>query len=186
MSDDNTSSSNPLLVILAATVLVVLAIGAYVYISNKPPVHSGQVLSVNIYPIHRELRTGPSTEGLAGQNEVYDQLLVFAEVKIKNQTNIPLFLHDMSGIINIPNDEPQRSIGAGASDFQKVFIAYPDVAPYKKNPILRGTTLQPGEEIDGGVIFSYPLSKAQWDSRTGFDLDFVFLHQKDLVLHVAK
>jgi len=186
MSDDRNSSSNAVLVILAATVLVVLAIGTYVYISNKPPVHSGQVVSVNIYPIHRELRTGPGSEGLAGEKEVYDQLLVLAEVKIKNQTNIPLFLHDMSGIINLPNDEPQRSIGAGTTDFQKVFIAYPDLVPLKKNPVLRGTTLQPGEQIEGEVIFNYPVSQAQWDSRTGFDVDFVFLHQKDLVLHVAK
>jgi hypothetical protein len=186
MSEDRNSSSNPLLVILAATVLVVLAIGTYVYLGNKPPVHSGQVVSVNIYPIHRETQAGASTEGIGGGTEVYDQLLVLANVKIKNQTDIPLFLHDMSAVLNLPNDETIRSTGAGTTDFQKVFIAYPDLASQKKDPLRRDTTLAPGQEIEGQLIFNYSINKAQWDARTGIDLYFEFLYQKELVLHVPK
>ena len=56
---EETKSSNAWLSVGGAFVLVVLAIGAYVYFNTKPPVHAGEVLSVNIYPIHRDLSKGP-------------------------------------------------------------------------------------------------------------------------------
>jgi hypothetical protein len=173
---------------VGAFVFVVLAIGAYVWINNKPPVHAGQVLSVDIYPIHRELSTGPvsksRTEGVAGQADIYDQMIVLADVRIKNQTDIPLFLHDMWGVVHLP-DEDQRSLAASGTDFGKVFIAYPDLGQFKKNPLPRDLTLTPGQQVEGLVIYNYPISKAQWDARTGMDLTFTFLHQKPLVLQVA-
>src|SRR5579862_1206170 len=132
---------------VGAFVLVVVAIGAYVWINNKPPVHAGQVLGVNIYPIHRELGTGPvnksRTEGIAGQPDIYDQMIVLADVQIKNQTDIPLFLHDMWGVVHLP-DEDQRSLAASGTDFAKVFIAYPDLKPMEKSPLPRDLTLAPG------------------------------------------
>ena len=173
---------------VGAFVLVVVAIGAYVWINNKPPVHAGQVISVNTYTIHRELSTGPvnksSSEGVAGQPDVYDQMIVLVDVRIKNQTDIPLFLHDMWGVAHL-SDEDQRSLAASGSDFAKVFVAYPDLKSLQKNPLPRDLTLAPGQQVEGMVIYNYPISKAQWDSRIGMDLTFTFLHQKPLVLQVA-
>jgi hypothetical protein len=173
---------------VGAFVFVVLAIGAYVWINNKPPVHAGEVLSVNIYPIHRELSTGPvnksRTEGVAGQPDIYDQMIVLVDVRIKNQTDIPLFLHDMVGVVHLP-DEDQRSLAASGTDFGKVFIAYPDLKQFQKQPLPRDLTIPAGQQVEGLVIYNYPISKAQWDARTGMDLTFTFLHQKPLVLQVA-
>jgi hypothetical protein len=172
---------------VGAFVFVVLAIGAYVWFNNKPPVHAGEVLSVNIYPIHRELSTAPvngsRTEGVGGHGDMYDEVIVLANVRIKNQTDIPLFLHDMYAVVELP-DADQRSLAASQTDFAKVFVAYPDLKPLRKDPLLRDITLTPGQQVEGMVIYNYQISKAQWDSRTGMDLTFTFQHQKALVLHV--
>lgn len=174
---------------VGAFAFVVLAIGAYVWINNKPPVHAGQVLSVHIYPIHRELSTGPvnksGTEGVTGQPNIYDEMIVLADVQIKNQTDIPLFLHDMYAVVHLPDGDDERSLAASASDFEKAFVAYPDLKPLQKDPLPHDLTLTPGQQVEGMVIYHYPISKAQWDARAGMDLTFVFLHQKALVLHVA-
>ncbi len=174
---------------VGAFVLVVLAIGAYVWINNKPPVHSGQVLSVDVYPIHRELTTGPlngsRTDGLQGQPDIYDQLIVLANVRIKNQTDIPLFLHDMWAVVHLPNGEDERSLAASSRDFDKAFIAYPDLKPLRKDPLPHDLTLAPGQQIEGMVIYNFPISKAQWDSRQDLEMRFSFLHQKSLVLDAA-
>jgi hypothetical protein len=186
---EETKSSNAWLSVGGAFVIVVLAIGAYVWFNNRPPVHAGEVLSVNIYPIHRNLSTGPvtgsRTEGVAGQGDVYDEVLVLTEVQIKNQTDIPLFLHDMWAVVDLP-DEDQRSLAASQTDFAKAFVAYPDLRPLHQDPLPRDLTLEPGQQVKGMLIFHYPISKTQWDSRTGMDITMIFLHQKPLILHVPR
>jgi len=148
MVEDSRSSNHAWLTVIVAFVIVSLAIGAYFYINDKPPVDAGQVLSLDIYPIHRDLSTGPTTEGLAGEGETYDEVLVFANVRIENRTNIPLFLQDMWTILN-PDGDPQRSTAASKSDFDKVFLAYPDVRKFRKDPMPRDLTIQPGQKVEG-------------------------------------
>jgi len=188
MSEEKITSKAWFPAVAATVVLVVLAVGVYVWIKLIPPVHAGQVLSVDVYPIHRELSTGPvngsKTDGLQGQPDVYDQLIVLANVRIKNQTNIPIFLHDMWGIVHLQDDEEERSLAASARDFDKVFIAYPDLKPLRKDPLPRDLTLTPGQQVEGMVICNFPISKAQWDSRRDMEMHFGFLHQNSLVLTV--
>jgi hypothetical protein len=175
--------------VAASVVLVALATGVLLWIHFSPPVHSGQVLSVDVYPIHRELSTGPTngskTDGLQGQPDIYDQLIVLANVRIKNQTNIPIFLHDMWAVVHLPNGDDERSLAGSARDFDKVFVAYPDLQKLRKDPLQRDLTLTPGQQVEGMVIYNFPISKAQWDSRQGLEMRFSFLHQKSLVLDVT-
>jgi hypothetical protein len=188
MSEEKITSKAWFPAVAATVVLVLLAVGAYVWIKLIPPVHTGQVLSIDIYPIHRELSTGPvngaKTDGLQGQPDIYDQLIVLANVRVKNQTNIPIFLHDMWGIVRLQNDEEQRSLAASARDFDKVFIAYPELKPKRKDPLPRDLTLTPGQQVEGMVIYNFPISKDQWDSRQDMEMHFSFLHQNSLVLSV--
>jgi hypothetical protein len=88
-------------------------------------------------------------------------------------------------VVHLP-DEDQRSLAASQTDFGKVFIAYPDLKPLRKDPLLRDITLTPGQQVEGMLIFNYQISKAQWDSRTGMDITMTFQHQKALVLHTDK
>jgi hypothetical protein len=66
-----------------------------------------------------------------------------------------------------------------------VFIAYPALAPKQTTPVLRDTTMTPGQTLDGQIIFHYPISGQQWDQRKDFKISVQFLHQKDLVLDEA-
>ncbi len=188
MSEEKITSKAWFPVIVAIAVAVLAAAGVFAWLYTRPALQTGKVLSVNVYPIHRELGTGPvngsRTEGVAGQPDIYDEMIVLADVEIKNQTDIPLFLHDMSGVVHLPDDD-QRSLAVSGRDFEKVFIAYPDLKQFEKVPLPRDLTLTPGQQVEGMVIYSYPISKAQWDSRTGMDLTFSFLHQKPLVLQVG-
>ncbi|HEY1810004.1 MAG TPA: hypothetical protein VGG42_15680 [Acidobacteriaceae bacterium] len=185
MAEDSRSSHHAWLTVIAAFVIVCLAIGAYVYINQKPPVSAGQVLGVDVYPIHRDLSTGPSTQGLAGESETLDEVLVFANVRLANQTDIPLFPLDMWAILNLP-DGPQRSTAASPSDFQKVFIAYPPVRQFQKSPFPRDITLSPGQQVEGLMVFHFDIPKAQWDARSDMEVHISFQHQNSLVIQVPK
>lgn len=184
MSEEN-SPSRIILIIIAAVIIPIVVIGGYVWVNREPIPYSGQVLSVNVYPIHRDFKQPTTTEGLGGQAETYDETLVLADVRIRNTAKIPLYLHDMWAVANLP-DETDRSTAASGSDFDKVFIAYPDLKQFQKAPLPRDLTLQPGDQVEGQMIFHYQISKAQWDSRNSMDISISFLHQNPLVLNVPK
>ena len=188
MADEKITSKAWFPAAAASVALAALAIGAFLWIHFTPPVHSGEVISVDVYPIHRELSTGPvngsKTDGLQGQPDIYDQLIVLANVRIKNQTNIPLFLHEMWAVVHLQNGEDQRSLDVSGREFDKVFVAYPDLKPLRKDPLQRELTLAPGQQAEGMVIYNFPITKAQWDSRSDLEMRFSFLHQNSLVLDV--
>ena len=180
MAEEINSTKRTLLIVLAATVVVVLAIGAYVYIGEKPPVAAGQIVKLDVVPIHSQMRVGAGAQGVQGGMETYDQLLILAQVQIRNQTDIPLFLHDMWSNLSAADGDEERSLAASRTDFQQVFIAYPQLAAYKADPIQRDITISPGQTVQGLIIFHYPITKDQWDARHGFAGVISFQHQKNL------
>jgi hypothetical protein len=182
MTEETSSPKRALLIILAATVIVIATIALYVYIGEKPPVAAGQIVKLDVTPIHTEMRVGAGAQGVQGGMDTYDQLLILAQVQVRNQTNIPLFLHDMWSNITTKDGDQQRSLAANNTDFNSVFIAYPQTAGLKQQPLLRDITLQPGQSAEGLVIFHYPMTKDQWDARQSFEAVVSFTHQKDLVL----
>jgi len=184
MSEESTFSRT-ILILAAAIVIPVVAVAAYVFFARVPTPYSGQILSVNVYPIHQDLSQPSTVQGVGGQNETYDQVLILADIRIQAISKVPLFLRDMWANVNLPT-ETDRATAVSASDFDKVFIAYPELRQFQKPPLKRDMTLQPGQQAEGMVIFSYQMNKATWDARTGTDISLDFIHQKPLVLHIAK
>ena len=189
MSDDNDTpqrneaGNHPLFTVLAATIIVVCIIGGYVWYFNTGPVHAGQVTSISAYPIHRELSTGSGLGGVNGGPNVFDEVIVIANVKIKSTTRLPLFLKDMWAEVTLPDGTVQQSLAASGEDYRKVFVAYPTLAAQQKTPMPRDITLTPGQEVEGQMIFHFPISEKDWDARKQFGVVVGFIHQKNLVLH---
>jgi hypothetical protein len=167
--------------IVIAAVVVSIAIGLYVYLGQKPPVASGEVLTMTLYPVHTLINNGGGgNSGMQGTNEYYDQLLILAKIKIKNQTNIPLFLQDVSATIRLPDGSEQENITAGDKDIDRVFQAYPSLSYMRADSIRRDITLSPGESVQGLTIFNFPITKEQWDKLQTAKVVVSFIHQKNL------
>ena len=171
------------LIVLAAVVIMCVVIGGYVFLNEKPPVGAGQIEDLKVSPIHSQMRVGAGAEGMQGGLETYDQLFVFAKVKIHNQGTIPLFLGDMAATVTMRNGEEQRSLAATPKDVDQVFVAYPQLASMKAGPVKRDITITPGQTVEGLMLFHYPITQADWDARQGFDITIFFINQKSLVLH---
>ena len=180
------SAVQTLLIVLAAIAIAAAAIASYLHFAAKPVVPTGQVEQVWVYPIHHESTVGGGKAGMVGVKQPFDQIIVLAKVKVDNPSKIPIYLRDINSVLTLPQNQSVSSAAAGASDFGKVFIAYPETAAQKQAPLLRESTIAPGASGEGLLVFSYSMTKQQWDSRESLDVIISFVHQADLTLRAPK
>ena len=166
--------------VVIAAVVMIIAIGLYVYLGQRPPVASGEVLSTTVYPVHVVINGGAGDQGMAGSNESTDQVLVLTKVRVRNQTDIPLFMQDILMTIKSPDGSDQENIAANDKDIDRVFQAYPSLRYMKADSIHRDITLSPGQAIEGLEIFNFPISKEQWDTLQTAKVVVSFMHQRNL------
>jgi len=165
---------------VVATVLVTIAIGLYVWMGQKPPVAVGSVEQVWAHPMHTET-SGFDAAGAPMPKQSYDQVLVFARVKLHNQSDKPLFLHQVMANATL-DDGIHTSYAATPSEYERVFAAYPQLSPMHGNSLPSESTIAPGQTLEGTFVSAFRLTQQQWDARKNLDFTFAFQYQPSLKL----
>jgi hypothetical protein len=184
--DFTKGSSHRVVASVVAVVLVTLALALYFLSGQKPPVASGEIVAVWAYPHHAQ-SSGFDANGEAMAMESFDQVLVFAQVKLHNQCKHPLLLHQAITNTRL-GDGIHSSYAASPSDYDRIFLAYPNIpVPHGQALSMIETILEPGQTIEGTFVSSFRMTKQQWDARKDLDFSFAFRYQPILVLtpHVA-
>ncbi|HEY1986487.1 MAG TPA: hypothetical protein VGG85_13820 [Terracidiphilus sp.] len=171
-------SSNVLLPSITAAVLVTIAVFVYVRLGEKPPMATGEVTHVVSHLMHRET-AGVDASGAPTPKEVFDQVLVFAHVKLHNQSKQPLFLHQILADATL-KDGLLSSYAASAIDYERIFASYPDLAPLHGKPLSYELTLEAGQTVEGDVVSAFRISKPDWDGRKDLAFTFAFRYQPNL------
>ena len=174
-------SSHVVIATIVATVVVGAAIAIYVIAGQKPPVATGEIVAVWAHPQHTET-SGLDANGAPMPKEVVDQVMVFTQVKLHNQTDHPLFLANI--LTNATLDEGiHSSYAANKADYNRIFVAYPDLPVPHLTPISPlDTTIDPGQTVEGTFVSAFKMTKQQWDARKKLDYTFSFRYQPELVL----
>jgi hypothetical protein len=163
-----------------AAVLVTAAIAIYVIVGQKPPAAIGEIEQVWVHPQHTE-SSGFDANGEAMAKESFDQVYVFALVKLHNQSKEPLFLHNIMTNLKL-DDGIHSSYAATAADYDRVFLAYPAMpVPHGKGLPLT-MTLEAGQTVEGTIVSAFRMSKQQWDAGKDLSFTFAFQYQPSLVL----
>lgn len=165
---------------IAATIVVTVAITIYVIAGQKPPAATGEILDIWAHPMHTE-SSGFDANGAPIPKESFDQVLVFAHVRLHNQSKQPVFLYQILTNATLP-DGVHSSYAATASDYQRVFVAYPELTSWQATPLPLEATIEPGQTIEGTFVSSFRLSKADWDARKGLNFSFGFRYLPALTL----
>jgi hypothetical protein len=165
---------------IAAAILVSITIAIYFIAGQKPPAITGEIVAVWAHPQHTET-SGLDANGAPMPKESFDQVLVFTEVRLHNQSKEPLSL--LTVLTNATlGDGVHSSYAASQSDYDRVFLAYPDM-PVPHGPALPiNLTLDPGASADGTFVSSFRLTKQQWDARKDLNFSFTFRYQPSLLL----
>ncbi len=163
---------------IVAIIVVTAAVAAYVIGGQKPPVATGQASGVVAHTMHRET-SGFDASGAVMPKEEFDQVLVFTHLKLHNQSKDPLFLYQIMTNVTL-DDGIHSSYAAIPSDYERLFKAYPDLAALHGKAMALEATLDPGQNLEGDVVSSFRMTKAQFDARKGLDLDVSFRYQPEL------
>ncbi len=173
-------TSHVIIATVVATVLVSIAVAVYIFMGEKPPAATGDILEVWAHPMHSET-SGWDANGAAIPKEEIDQVLLFTHVRLHNQSKQPIFLHQIIANATLA-DGIHSSYAAMPSDYERVFKAYPDLMQWHAPPISPNLTLQPGETQEGTFVCSFRMAKADWEARKALDYTFNFQYLPALKL----
>jgi|HubBroStandDraft_2_1064218.scaffolds.fasta_scaffold137628_2 hypothetical protein len=173
-------TSHVIVASVIATVVVSIAIAIYVIMGQTPPVVTGDIVAVWAHPMHVE-SSGLDANGAPIPKESFDQVYVFTQVRLTNQSKGPLFLTSAMTNATLP-DGIYSSYAATATDYDRVFLAYPDMPVPHGKALPLDTTIAPGQTVEGTVVSAFKLSKQQWETRKDMSFTFSFRYQPNLVL----
>jgi hypothetical protein len=173
-------SSHLLATAIFATVVVSLAIAGYFIAGIKPIAITGEIEQVWVHPQHTQT-SGFDANGAPMAKESYDQVYVFAKVKLQNHTDKPLFLHQVMTNATMA-DGIHTSYAATASDYERIYIAYPTMPIPHQVALSPQATIAPGQTVEGIVVSAFRLKKAEWDAHKDLSFTFGIQYQPSLVL----
>jgi len=173
-------SSHPVATAAFATVLVSMAIAGYFISGLKPPMATGEIERVWAHPQHTET-SGMDANGSPMPKETFDQVMVFALVKIHNQSKQPLFMHQILTNASL-TDGIHSSYAATTGDYDRVFLAYPSIPEPHGKALSTQTTINPGQTVEGTIVSAFRMTKEQWDARKNLNFTFAFSYQPSLNL----
>lgn len=170
--------------IVWAAIAAALAITAAVWIFwisiHKPPVAAGEATQIWAHGVHT-LSTQIDANGVQYTPENFDQVLVFANLHIRNQSDKPIVLREIMTNATF-EDGLHSSFIAGAVDYQRIFIAYPELKSLEGSPIVRETVIPPGQTLSGMVVSSFHVTKEQWESRKDLSFTIQLQYHPDLTI----
>lgn len=169
-------------VVIGLIVTSIAMVLFYTRMRGVAAVASGSVVQLTIYPMHPVVDPDMPGPGMPGAPLDQDQVIVFAEVQVKNLSHNPLEIFDLAATMKSQQLDPQRSLGASPVDVDRLFQAFPEIAHLRAPLLLRHVVIAPGQSATGQVVFNYPISKQEWNQRSGFQIKVSFENGPSLVL----
>jgi hypothetical protein len=181
---------------LIAAVLVIAVVVTVLLAGRKPPVAGGEIVEVWAFPQHGET-SGLDANGEAMAKEVFDQVLVFAHVKLRNQSKGPLQVQNVLANLRQADGIPLSVSAGSVAQYQEALLAYPQMAVPQGKPLSPHAILEPGESLEGNAFWVFRMSRQQWEARknwqpdpdhddpgskSGLNFTFAIQYQKNLVL----
>ena len=163
-----------------AAIVVSIAIAIYVIAGQKPPASAGEVTRSVAHLMHRETASFDAN-GAPMPKQEFDQVLLFTHVKLHNQSKEPLFLRQIMANITLA-DGIHSSYAAPPNDYERLFAAYPDLAPMHGKSLGIEETIPAGQWLEGDFVSSFRMTKEEWEARKSVDYSVGFRYQPDLKL----
>jgi hypothetical protein len=187
MSEPTFSQSerrNFLLPVLMALVIVGAVFG-YVYLVPHR-IADITITHTAILPTNTVFSNGTTLVG--HQDESQNDLYVLTTIRIDNRLKVPLTIDAINGTLT-PQDEnadPSSVSAIQKSDLDAVYMAFPALKPLASAPLLRESSIQPGDHVEGMVLLNFPVTEADWNHRKSATVTIAFYHRDPFTITIPK
>jgi hypothetical protein len=168
-------------------ILIALVIvgGTFAWVYLRP--HRIADVAITHVAVHPEHTVFKSLSKVVGhEDESQDDFYVLVTVHIDNRLKIPLTIDSMSGTLTGPDDnvDPITTSAVQKGDLDNLYITFPALKPLAGPPLVRDTSIQPGDHADGMVLLHFPVAQADWDKRKSATLTINLYKQEPFTLTI--
>ena len=178
----------PVVPVLIAAAVLALLLGTYLVSSKKPPTSSGSAIRVVTLPLHIESKgsIAPGANGTLDQNvEKSDSLVVNMSLDVKNAIGKPMYIKGIQAKLVTDKGEFNDD-AAPASDYERILQAYPQLAIPDSKPFQSESSIAANVDQRGLAIFSFPISRDDWDKRKSLRASISFYDHAPLVIDATQ
>jgi hypothetical protein len=153
----------------------------------KPVLIAAGIIAVIVVILAWTLRWKPTTASKILDVNVVEQadqrnVLVAINVDVVNVSEKPLWLNNARVKIDTDKPEPLQDDAASPVDFERYFVAYPDLGKNVKEPLRPDTKLDPNGHAERTLIVGFPVSKAEFERRKSLVVTIDVADQRPIVI----
>jgi hypothetical protein len=153
--DDAKHSLPNFVPVIIALAIIAVVVTAAAYLLRSKPVASGTLDAV-----------------YAVEQMSHSTSFVAVNVTLRNTSEKMLYIKDIKAEISTPSGSFVDD-AASAADYDRYLAAYPDLKPVVKTPLKVETRIAPGSSVEGTVLVNFPVTKADFDKRTGVTVTII-------------
>ena len=146
-----------------ALVVVAIVVGIIAYLFRAKPVAQGGIDAVFFS------EPAGMTNGM-----------VLTQVTLRNIGSKTLYIKNIK--VNLKTDQDLADDAASPTDYDRYFMAYPDLKEHATQPLVVEMKIPPGGEQKGTVLVSFPVTKERFDGRKDLDVTIEPYDQNPIVL----
>jgi hypothetical protein len=164
--------------LLTPILLALLVLGVVIAVVIRATPSRSPELTIThtaVFPTHTLLK---SDSIVVGKDQSQDDLYVFTTLRIDDPLKFPLFLKDFTATLTTADGDELTTSAIEKQDLASIYSAFPALKSLASDPLLRETTIAPGQSAEGMVLLHFPITQAAWDHRKNATLNIDFYHQK--------
>jgi len=106
--------------------------------------------------------------------------MVLLQVTLRNVGSKTLYIKAIKA--NLKTDQELSDDAASPTDYDRYFMAYPDLKEHATSALVVEMKIPPGGEQKGSVLVSFPVTKEQFDARKDLNVTIEPYDQNPIVL----
>lgn len=150
--------------VVVALVIVGVAVAILSWVTKAKPQGKATIDNINVV----QLQSG-------------DSVLVAVTVTLNNSGEKPLWIHDIKAQLKTENGDFSDEAAPGV-DVARYYQAFPDLKQNTLPSLLPEAKIPPGGEQKGTMVFSFPVTKDQFDKRKSLTVTIQPYEQRPVVL----
>ncbi|WP_419806134.1 hypothetical protein [Terriglobus sp.] len=188
--EPNYTLRNLLITGLLVALALAAAFGLFYHHENHAPLEATatRVLTLPLHTVYSGHVKGEV--GAIAPDQSEDVIYIVPLLRIRNQSDVPLFIKDVTGAVTLQDGRELAGRLIGARDRSRLQQLVPGIAPVLKQANL--PALDPEQQVapnataEGYAIFLYSIPPTEWDHRQSSNVRLDFYHQDAVTIPLPR